>query len=90
MAVTSHKTGINFPLEWEDVDGSVNLQTISEASIIRLLVRSIHPVRQTIAKRQTSHLIEKMALYPEKRMVYITLIKDLIEFEKKQNGVKNE
>jgi hypothetical protein len=90
MAVTSHSPDVSFPLKWEDTDEDTSLQAISETSIINLLVGRIHPRRRAIAKKQISHLIRKIALYPEKRMVYITFIKELIEFEKKQYGVKNE
>lgn len=86
MAIKSQKYDSPFPLGEE----IVKLEDVSESSIMNALLQHVHPTRRVFAKRQITHLIKKMVLFPEKRMVYITLIKELIEFEKKQDGMKNE
>ena len=88
MAVKSFRNDDTFPLGGKNTGGVPNLQNVSEIWIINKIVMKFHPRRRVIAGNQIGHLIEKIKLYPEKEMFYITLIKKLIESE--NNGVKNE
>ena len=88
MAIKSPRYGSTFPIGSEE--GIHNNQNISEVSVIKAIVKSFHPNRQAIAMNQISHLIKKIKMHPEKKMLYVKLIKELVEFELKQNGVKNE
>lgn len=88
MAIKSPRYGCTFPMNSEE--GNYNNQNISEISVIKAIVRPFHPNRQAIARNQISHLIKKIKMHPEKKMLYVNLIKKLVKFELKQNGVKNE
>jgi len=88
MAIKSPRYGSIFPID--SGEGNYNNQNISETSIIKAIVKPFHPNRQAIAMNQISHLIKKIKMHPEKKMFYVNLIKELVKFELKKNGVRNE
>ena len=90
MALRVDKLDTTFPKCMTEENMIYSPQDVSEAVIVKLILKQIHPSRRVIAKNQVYQLLKKIKIHPERRMVYITLIKDLVEFEKKQYGVKIE
>ena len=84
MALQVDKYDTTFPRVGIEENKIYSPQGVSEAVIIKFILDQVHPSRSLVAKNQVYQLLKKIKIHPERRMVYITLIKNLVEFEKKQ------
>jgi len=81
MVVKNQRYESSFVISGMGKNDVPNIQNISEVSIVNAVAKQFHPKRQTIARNQISPLIKKLKLHPKKRVLYIMLIKDLVEIE---------
>ena len=58
------------------------LDHFTEDRLIQLIVMDFNPKRRIIATRQLKIYIKKLMSYPSMRPLYITKIKQLIQYEK--------
>ncbi|MFX1476883.1 MAG: hypothetical protein ACFFCI_02010 [Promethearchaeota archaeon] len=79
MAVESLKQHYEFAPS----DGG-NLGKISNDQFIELLIKNIRPQHRVRARNQIKIYIRKIRNHPEYKLTYLTLIKNLIQYEQER------
>lgn len=85
MAIESIRSDLSLPLK----EGINKLEKISDDEMIQLIVEPIKSEKNRArAARQIKIYLKKIIFHPEKSVLYSELIKNLIQFEKKEKSEK--